>query len=64
MNKGDFVRHLNSYRCILVRQGANHEIWTNPENAARASVPRHQSLNRNTVRRICRDLEIPLPLNL
>jgi predicted RNA binding protein YcfA (HicA-like mRNA interferase family) len=59
MKRSELERHLRSSGCVLDRQGGRHAIWLNPANEARAAVPRHTDIKRNTARRICDDLGIP-----
>ncbi|MCK6632117.1 MAG: type II toxin-antitoxin system HicA family toxin [Fimbriimonadaceae bacterium] len=64
MKRSEIERHLRNAGCVLDRQGAKHAIWLNPENDARAAVPRHSEIRRNTARRICDDLGVPRPVGL
>ena len=43
MKKKEFVRHLESQECFLLRQG-KHEVWMNPSNGTTAAVPRHTTM--------------------
>lgn len=61
MKKSDFERHLRRHGCDIGRQGGKHEVWENRGTGATSAVPRHRELKRNTVKRICKDLEIPSP---
>ncbi|MBL1149401.1 MAG: type II toxin-antitoxin system HicA family toxin [Armatimonadetes bacterium] len=60
MNKRDLVRHLRDNGCELLRQG-KHEIWFNPRNRQSSPVPRHNTIDRFLVRKICRELGIVRP---
>ncbi len=53
MKRRDLIRHLSQYSCRLVRE--------NFTNNRRTSVPRHREIPEFTARRICKQLEIPLP---
>jgi predicted RNA binding protein YcfA (HicA-like mRNA interferase family) len=55
------VRHLRKRGCELVREGANHSLFVNPVGGALSTVPRHSDINDILARKICSDLEIPLP---
>ena len=59
MNRRKFIRHLNSYHCFLLRHGGAHDVYQNPMNNCISSVPRHNELNRNTCKAICKQLGIP-----
>jgi mRNA interferase HicA len=59
MKRRDLLRHLQSYGCELLREGAKHSWWQNPTLNRRSAVPRHTEINENLVKKICRDLGIP-----
>ncbi len=59
----NLVRHLKALNCRLLREGSNHSIFINERNRKISSVPRHKEIKNNLVRKICKDLEIPLPAN-
>jgi mRNA interferase HicA len=63
MKRRDLIRHLVSHECYLLREGGNHSIYVNVNPAANAisAVPRHNEINEYLARKICRDLEIPVP---
>jgi mRNA interferase HicA len=52
---------LRAHGCTLVREGAKHSWWSNPETGARSAVPRHSEIDDLLARRICRDLGVPEP---
>ena len=54
-----FLKHLAEYDCILVRHGANEDIYRNQNTGAQSSVPRHREIKNLTVRKICKELGIP-----
>jgi mRNA interferase HicA len=62
MKRRDFVQHLERHGCVIHREGAEHTVFLNPRIRKAASVPRHNEIKTGTLRRICRDLEIPTPL--
>jgi hypothetical protein len=31
MKRGDLIRHLKEFGCILKREGAGHSLWVNPK---------------------------------
>jgi len=61
MRSRAFKRHLREHGCAFVREGANHEIWTNLENGRRTAVPRHREIADTLCRVICDQLGIPAP---
>ncbi|MBX3400060.1 MAG: type II toxin-antitoxin system HicA family toxin [Gemmataceae bacterium] len=41
MNRRDLERHLRANGCELLRHGSKHDVWWNPSNGRRSTVPRH-----------------------
>ena len=61
MKRADLIRHLEQHGCVLFREGGNHSIYINRRTRKSSSVPRHREINEFLARKICRDLEIPMP---
>ena len=59
MKRIDFIRYLQKFGCVLLREGGNHTIFINRVRQKASAVPRHREINDFLVRKICRDLEIP-----
>ena len=59
MKKNDFLRHLKTNGCILLREGSKHSIWQNPKNNNQSSVHRHNDIDNMLCRAICNQLDIP-----
>jgi predicted RNA binding protein YcfA (HicA-like mRNA interferase family) len=57
----ELIRHLEQQGCVLFREGGNHSIYVNRRARKSSSVPRHREINELLARKICRDLEIPMP---
>jgi predicted RNA binding protein YcfA (HicA-like mRNA interferase family) len=57
----DLIRHLEQHGCALFREGGNHSVYVNRRTRKSSSVPRHREINEFLARKICRDLEIPMP---
>jgi mRNA interferase HicA len=57
----DLIRHLEQHGCVLFREGGNHSVYVNRHTRKSSSVPRHREINEFLARKICRDLEIPMP---
>ena len=60
MKRTEFLRHLRSHGCELLREGRRHSWWYNPGLNKRSAVPRHSEIVDTLARKICRDLGIPL----
>lgn len=61
MKRGDLIRHLREFGCVLKREGAGHSLWVNPETGAMEAIPRHNEIKNQLARKICRGLSIPEP---
>ncbi|MFH1160913.1 MAG: type II toxin-antitoxin system HicA family toxin [bacterium] len=59
MKRTEFLKHLASHNCTLVREGANHSIFINPINRKQITVGRHQELSNLLCKKICKQLDIP-----
>jgi mRNA interferase HicA len=57
----DLIRHLEQHGCVLFREGGSHSVFVNRHTRKSSSVPRHREINEFLARKICRDLEIPMP---
>jgi predicted RNA binding protein YcfA (HicA-like mRNA interferase family) len=57
----DLIRHLEQYGCALFREGGSHSVYVNRRTRKSSSIPRHREINEFLARKICRDLEIPMP---
>jgi predicted RNA binding protein YcfA (HicA-like mRNA interferase family) len=55
------LRYLLDRGCRIVRESGEHTIVADPEGRTTA-VSRHRDVNRNTTRRIAKDLEIDVEL--
>ena len=61
MKRQQLIRHLEAYRCYLLRDRGKHSVYVNPTNNQTSAVPRHREINDFLARKICRDLGIPEP---
>ena len=59
MKRREFIKHLQRHGCELLREGARHSWWWNPEVKQRSSVPLHTEINDTLAKKICKDLGIP-----
>jgi predicted RNA binding protein YcfA (HicA-like mRNA interferase family) len=60
MKRRDLIRHLEVHGSKLLREGGKHSVYVNPEMKKVSTVPRHREVNEDLVRKIFRDLEIPM----
>ena len=56
MKRKEFVRKLNKEGCVLLRTGANHDIYLNPVNGKKQPVPRHTELDNALAKHIRKQL--------
>jgi mRNA interferase HicA len=56
MKRGDLICYLKEQGCELLREGGNHSWWWNPAQNKRSSVPRHNEIDNNLAKKICKDL--------
>ena len=59
MKRQAFLKYLQSYGCLLLREGSKHSWWFNPKENKRSAVPRHVEINNILAKKICKDLGIP-----
>jgi len=43
----------------LLREGGNHTVYVNRTAKKVSTIPRHNDINENLARRICKDLQVP-----
>ncbi len=59
MKRKALLRHLRDHGCELLREGAKHSWWHNPDLNRRSAVPRHTEIVDQLARKICKDLGVP-----
>jgi len=59
MKREELLRHLRSNGCTLLREGAKHSWWQHAAQNKRSAIPRHNEIEDNLARKICRDLGVP-----
>lgn len=61
MKRTKLLKHLHEHGCTLEREGSHHTIYTNADGTRKTAIPRHAEINPITIRKICKDLDIPAP---
>ncbi|HME00162.1 MAG TPA: type II toxin-antitoxin system HicA family toxin [Terriglobia bacterium] len=61
MKRRELERHLAEHGCRLLREGARHSVFYNPQENLTSTIPRHKEIDEFLARKICRDLKIPPP---
>ena len=52
MKRKEFVKELNKHGCKLLRHGANHDIYLNPQTGKKQPVPRHNEIEDDLAKHI------------
>jgi len=58
MKRRELERHVQANGCSLLREGAAHSIWVNPQTGHREAVLRHNEIKKHLARKICRSLSV------
>jgi mRNA interferase HicA len=61
MKRIELIRHLERHGVEFLREGGAHTVFVNRKAAKTSTVPRHREINDFLARKICKDLDIPLP---
>jgi predicted RNA binding protein YcfA (HicA-like mRNA interferase family) len=61
MKLRDLLKHLEDHGAEFLREGGSHTIYVNRSKGKASAVPRHREVKDFTARKICKDLDIPLP---
>lgn len=58
MKRKQFVQFLERNGCYLLRHGANHDIYINPQSNKKQPVPRHNEIENDLAKHICKFLDL------
>jgi len=61
VKRRDLLRHLARNGCTFLREGGNHTLYVNRTAKMVSTIPRHNEINRDLARKICKDLQVPRP---
>ena len=61
MKRRDLLRHLARHGCALLREGRSHTVYVNRAARKSTTIPRHNEINQDLARKICKDLQVPRP---
>lgn len=56
MKRVDLIKTLEQLGCALIRHGAKHDWYRNPETGISQAVPRHREINEHLAKRIIKML--------
>jgi len=59
MKRLDLIRMIESLGCELIRHGAKHDWYQNPNTGVAQPVPRHREIKEHLARKIIRELDNP-----
>lgn len=62
MKRRELLRYLEINGCELLREGSNHSVCVNRRTQKSSAVPRHNEISIFLARKVCRDLEVPMPV--
>jgi len=62
VKRRDLVARLERHGCRLFREGAAHTVDVNGDRTKTTTIPRHREVHEFLARKICRDLDVPVPL--
>ena len=57
MKRIDLIKTIESFGCILIRHGAKHDWYRNPETGVSQSVPRHREIKESLAKHIVKFLK-------
>jgi mRNA interferase HicA len=52
VKRTDLIRMLERFGCVLIRHGARHDWYRNPQTGVSQPVPRHREIKENLARHI------------
>ncbi|MEO8327063.1 MAG: type II toxin-antitoxin system HicA family toxin [Nitrospirota bacterium] len=61
MKRIHLIRHLEGHGATPLREGSNHSVYVNRTAGKTSTVPRHREINEFLAKKICKDLEVPIP---
>ena len=61
MKRRQLVKHLEEQGCELYDEGAKHSKFRNKVTGQRSTVPRHNEIDNDLARDICKQLGVPRP---
>ncbi len=56
MKRRDLIAELERLGCVLLRNGAKHDIYHNPKTGTSEPVPRHREINELLAKKILKSL--------
>jgi mRNA interferase HicA len=56
MKRVDLIREVENLGCVLIRHGAKHDWYRNPNTGVSQPIPRHREINERLARKIIRVL--------
>mgnify|MGYP003816147597 CR=1 FL=1 len=60
MKRKDLIKYLLENGCKKIREGARHSVFLNSSTNNTSTVPRHNEIDNNLAKKICKDLGIKI----
>jgi mRNA interferase HicA len=61
LKRRDLIRHMEKNGCEFLREGGEHTVYVNRKGKKVGTIPRHREIDEFLAKKICKDLNIPLP---
>lgn len=52
MKRADLIKTIERFGCVLIRHGAKHDWYTNPQTGVSQPIPRHREIKEHLARHI------------
>ena len=56
MKRTDLIRIIEEFKCVLIRHGARHDWYQNPETKVAQPIPRHREIKESLAKHIIKML--------
>jgi len=56
VKRTDLVKTIEGFGCVLIRHGARHDWYRNPDTGVSQPVPRHREINEHLAKHIIKML--------
>ncbi|MDR0602732.1 MAG: hypothetical protein LBG80_00335 [Bacteroidales bacterium] len=62
MKRTKFIKYLNTHNCGFIKHGAKHDKYRNHKKGNTTMIPRHAEIDSDLCVLICKQLDIPIPV--
>ncbi|MDP3697443.1 MAG: type II toxin-antitoxin system HicA family toxin [Candidatus Taylorbacteria bacterium] len=60
MKRRDLIKYILGKGCVFIREGARHSVFFNSLTRKTSTVPRHNEIDSDLAKKICKDLGIAI----